>query len=98
MSFLVECGSVKKDVGEFTSKLKGDNSRAHTKNVRIVVLTGHLCGILVTAKSRADAGMLVSYDRNADTCTANKNSAGALAIGDLGAKSVNGNGVVTAFG
>ena len=98
MSFLVKSRGSKENIGDLASKLKGDNSCTHAKNVRIVVLTGHLSGILVAAKSRADSGMLVSRDRNADTRAANKDSAGALALSYLGAKSVNGNGIVTAFG
>ena len=62
------------------------------------MLTGHFSGELVAAKRRADAGMLVSRDRNSDTRAADKDSARALARCDLLAKSVNGNGVVAALG
>ena len=83
---------------ELESRFEGDHTRSEAKNVGIIVVASHRCGLRFVAESRADAAVLVRRDAHAYARAANENAESAFAAANELADLACVNGVVYGFG
>ena len=69
----------KEGINHTESNTQTYNTLTESKDLRIVMLSGHLCHKLVGAKSASDALIFIANKRNTDSGTADRDSSLSLA-------------------